>query len=199
RPTPTSFSARFIIPPPPEPGFGITDSVWKGRRRSVTRFVKGIFLSRRRSAGATDAAPPAPGAGLGRARRARSRAPRVGSAGVRSRAAATDSRSRASSSRCSANLAPTPARPLARRAILARVPAPRGGAHVSTVADGKVVSIDYVLTGTDGKELDRSKEGSPLVYLHGSHGIVEGLEEALTGKSVGERVQVTVPPNKGYG
>lgn len=70
---------------------------------------------------------------------------------------------------------------------------------MSTVADGKVVSIDYVLTGTDGKELDRSKEGSPLVYLHGSHGIVEGLEEALTGKSVGERVQVTVPPNKGYG
>lgn len=70
---------------------------------------------------------------------------------------------------------------------------------MSTVADGKVVSIDYVLTGTDGKELDRSAEGSPLVYLHGSHGIVPGLEEALTGKAVGERVQVTVPPDKGYG
>ncbi|MDQ3036293.1 MAG: FKBP-type peptidyl-prolyl cis-trans isomerase [Myxococcota bacterium] len=70
---------------------------------------------------------------------------------------------------------------------------------MSTVADGKVVSIDYVLRSPEGAELDRSPEGEPLVYLHGAHGIVPGLEEALAGKSAGERVEVRVPPEKGYG
>jgi FKBP-type peptidyl-prolyl cis-trans isomerase SlyD len=65
--------------------------------------------------------------------------------------------------------------------------------------DGKVVSIDYVLTDTSGNELDRSPEGEHLVYLHGAQGIVPGLEEALAGKSVGDRVEVRVPPEKGYG
>ena len=70
---------------------------------------------------------------------------------------------------------------------------------MSIVADGKVVSIDYVLTDTGGKELDRSTEGAPLVYLHGAHGIVPGLEEALAGKAVGDRVEVRIPPEKAYG
>jgi len=67
------------------------------------------------------------------------------------------------------------------------------------VEAGKVVSIEYVLTDTEGHELDRSPEGQQLHYLHGSHGIVPGLEEALAGKSVGDRVEVRVPPEKGYG
>ncbi|AKF03010.1 FKBP-type peptidyl-prolyl cis-trans isomerase SlyD [Sandaracinus amylolyticus] len=67
------------------------------------------------------------------------------------------------------------------------------------MADGKVVSIDYVLRDESGKELDRSSESAPLVYLHGARGIVPGLEEALAGKSVGDRVEARVPPDKGYG
>ncbi len=69
----------------------------------------------------------------------------------------------------------------------------------STVATDKVVSINYVLTGDDGTELDRSGEGEPLDYLHGHHNIVEGLEEALAGKEVGAKLTVRVPPAKGYG
>lgn len=67
-----------------------------------------------------------------------------------------------------------------------------------TVAEHKVVSIDFVLTNSSGEELDRSKD-EPLVYLHGGHNIVPGLEEALTGKGVGDEVKVEVPPEKGYG
>lgn len=70
---------------------------------------------------------------------------------------------------------------------------------MSTVGDGKVVSIEYVLLDESGNELDRSPEGEPLVYLHGARGIVPGLEEALAGKSAGDRVEVRVPPEKGYG
>ena len=67
------------------------------------------------------------------------------------------------------------------------------------VAAEKVVSMDYVLTNPKGEELDRSAEGHPLVYLHGAHNIVPGLEEALVGKKVGESLKVEVPPEKGYG
>ena len=69
---------------------------------------------------------------------------------------------------------------------------------MSTVADGKVVSIDYVLKDPSGTEIDRSTD-KPLLYLHGARGIVPGLEEALAGKSVGDEVTVKVPPEKGYG
>jgi FKBP-type peptidyl-prolyl cis-trans isomerase SlyD len=68
-----------------------------------------------------------------------------------------------------------------------------------TIAAGKVVSIDYVLTDTAGKELDRSAEGKPLVYLQGARNVVKGLEEALEGKSPGDSLEVRVPPEKGYG
>lgn len=68
-----------------------------------------------------------------------------------------------------------------------------------TIATGKVVSIDYVLTNPAGEQLDRSPEGSPLVYLHGAQNIVPGLEEALSGAKVGDSLEVTVPPEKGYG
>jgi FKBP-type peptidyl-prolyl cis-trans isomerase SlyD len=68
-----------------------------------------------------------------------------------------------------------------------------------SVGAGKVVSIDYVLVDPAGKELDRSAEGKPLVYLHGAHNIVPGLEEALEGKLPGDEIAVRVPPEKGYG
>ncbi len=67
------------------------------------------------------------------------------------------------------------------------------------VTDGKVVSIDYVLEDPNGNVLDRSAEDTPLSYLHGKSGIIPGLEEALTGKAVGETLEVHVPPEKGYG
>jgi FKBP-type peptidyl-prolyl cis-trans isomerase SlyD len=68
-----------------------------------------------------------------------------------------------------------------------------------TVGAGKVVSIEYVLRDEKGKEIDRSAEGSPLVYLHGAHNIVPGLEDALVGKKPGDSLEVRVPPEKGYG
>lgn len=68
-----------------------------------------------------------------------------------------------------------------------------------TVAAGKVVSIDYVLKDEAGNVRDRSVEGKPLIYLHGSHNIVQGLEEALEGKSPGDSIEAKVAPEKGYG
>jgi len=67
------------------------------------------------------------------------------------------------------------------------------------VAQDKVVSIDYTLTGEDGKVIDSSQGREPLAYLHGAGNIIPGLENALEGKNEGEQVNVSIPPDQAYG
>jgi FKBP-type peptidyl-prolyl cis-trans isomerase SlyD len=67
------------------------------------------------------------------------------------------------------------------------------------IADNQVVSIHYTLTDGDGEMLDTSSGSDPLTYLHGAQNIIPGLEAALTGKSVGDQLQVTIPPEDAYG
>ena len=62
-----------------------------------------------------------------------------------------------------------------------------------------VVSIHYELTDDDGTKIDSSTGQEPLTYLHGANHIISGLEDALTGKNAGDKLQVTVKPEKGYG
>lgn len=69
---------------------------------------------------------------------------------------------------------------------------------VDKIAEGVVASINYVLT-VDGAEFERSESGQPLEYLHGAENIVPGLEKALIGKKVGDKVQVTLAPADAYG
>ncbi|MBI39497.1 MAG: peptidylprolyl isomerase [Leptospiraceae bacterium] len=67
------------------------------------------------------------------------------------------------------------------------------------IAKDKVASIDYKLTDDSGSVLDSSEGRDPLFYLHGNGNLIAGLEEALEGKGSGENIQVSVPPEKGYG
>lgn len=67
------------------------------------------------------------------------------------------------------------------------------------IAENCVVSIHYKLTDDAGEEIDSSSGRDPLLYLHGANGIIPGLESALTGKSVGDQLQVTVQPENAYG
>lgn len=69
----------------------------------------------------------------------------------------------------------------------------------SVVADGLVVSIHYTLTDDDGDVVDSSEGQEPLAYLHGHSNIVPGLEQALLGKQVGDRLKAVVAPADGYG
>ena len=66
------------------------------------------------------------------------------------------------------------------------------------IADKMVVTIDYPLKDDNGTVLDSSTEGN-FAYLHGAHNIIPGLENALTGKSAGDEVEVSVSPAEGYG
>jgi FKBP-type peptidyl-prolyl cis-trans isomerase SlyD len=67
------------------------------------------------------------------------------------------------------------------------------------IAKNKVATIDYTLTNPNGDVLDTSKGGQPLTYMHGVGGIIPGLESALEGKSKGEQISVTIPPEQAYG
>jgi FKBP-type peptidyl-prolyl cis-trans isomerase SlyD len=68
------------------------------------------------------------------------------------------------------------------------------------IADNTVVILDYTVTNPEGDLIDSSSEsGEPLTYLHGKGDIVPGLEQALTGRRVGDAFQITVPPEEGYG
>ncbi|HVT89844.1 MAG TPA: peptidylprolyl isomerase [Tepidisphaeraceae bacterium] len=67
------------------------------------------------------------------------------------------------------------------------------------IAKNTVAKIDYTLTNPQGQVLDTSKGREPLAYLHGVGGIIPGLETALEGKSSGDQISVTIPPEKAYG
>lgn len=62
-----------------------------------------------------------------------------------------------------------------------------------------VVSFNYTLKDADGNIIDQSPEGQPLPYLHGAGNIIPGLENALLGKTVGEKISVHVPAAQAYG
>ena len=67
------------------------------------------------------------------------------------------------------------------------------------IANGKVVSIHYTLKNGAGEVLDSSSGAEPLAYLHGVGNLIPGLEQALDGHTVGDKVDVSVAPEKGYG
>lgn len=67
------------------------------------------------------------------------------------------------------------------------------------IADNKVISIHYTLTNDSGAVLDQSSSDQPLVYLHGAGNIIPGLENALTGKAAGDKLNVTIQPTDAYG
>lgn len=70
---------------------------------------------------------------------------------------------------------------------------------MSRVAKDQVVTFHYTLKNKDGQQIDSSVNGDPLVYLHGYGQIVAGLEAELEARQIGDRLQVHVPPEKGYG
>jgi FKBP-type peptidyl-prolyl cis-trans isomerase SlyD len=70
---------------------------------------------------------------------------------------------------------------------------------ISKVGENVVVSLDYVLTLGDNREVDRSDKDAPMEYLHGYNNIIPGLEKELTGLEVGDEKMVVVQPELGYG
>ncbi len=67
------------------------------------------------------------------------------------------------------------------------------------ISEQCIASFHYTLTDGSGKVLDTSEGQEPLAYLHGSGNIIPGLEKALLGKTVGDKLNVSIPAAEAYG
>jgi FKBP-type peptidyl-prolyl cis-trans isomerase SlyD len=72
-------------------------------------------------------------------------------------------------------------------------------APAASVREGTVVALALEARDDDGGVVEHAPASDPLIYLHGHGNIVPGLEEALEGRTQGDRVQVAVPPEGAYG
>ena len=68
-----------------------------------------------------------------------------------------------------------------------------------TITSDSVVTLHYTVSTEDGTTLDSSEGKSPLVVLLGRRFLIEGLEDALIGKSKEDSFNVSVNPEKAYG
>lgn len=62
-----------------------------------------------------------------------------------------------------------------------------------------VVSIHYTLRDNAGTILDSSSGKDPLLYMQGVGNMIPGMEEGLEGKKKGDKFEIKVSPEKGYG
>ena len=67
------------------------------------------------------------------------------------------------------------------------------------IEDNTVVSFHYRLSEPGQKIAEDSRTGDPVVYLHGHHQMLPGLESALVGKQAGETFTITLAPEQAYG
>lgn len=70
---------------------------------------------------------------------------------------------------------------------------------MKTIAKGSRVVLRYELYDREGELLETSEEGEPMEYEHGADEVAGAIEAALLGKSVGDKVRVTLPPEEAFG
>ncbi len=62
-----------------------------------------------------------------------------------------------------------------------------------------VFTVHYVLKNKLGELVDTSEGSEPLRFLQGGAGVIEGIQEAVKDRNVGDCLEVTVPPAMAYG
>ncbi len=69
--------------------------------------------------------------------------------------------------------------------------------NTQKISKNSVAGFSYTLKDSDGAILDQSD--NPLEYLHGHKNIIQGLEKELEGLTIGDKKDVVVQPEDGYG
>lgn len=67
------------------------------------------------------------------------------------------------------------------------------------ITDNTVVQFHYTLTNQADEQVESSRDGDPVAYLHGHKNMIVGVEKALADKEQGDSFSVTVTPEEGYG
>lgn len=71
--------------------------------------------------------------------------------------------------------------------------------NIMKITKDSVVQFHYTIKDEQGAEVESSRTGEPMAYLHGHNNMIPGVESALEGKEKGDKFDVTVEPKDGYG
>jgi len=86
----------------------------------------------------------------------------------------------------------------AKKAETKKLSAKKTEANIKVGKD-KVVLMHYTLKNDAGDVIDSSDGGDPLPFLQGHGNIIPGLESALEGSKVGDKLDVSIKPDDAYG
>lgn len=67
------------------------------------------------------------------------------------------------------------------------------------IADRRIATLHFTLSDDSGRQIATTRGHEPLTYMHGTGSIVRGLEQALDGRNAGDRFEVVVAPEDGFG
>lgn len=67
------------------------------------------------------------------------------------------------------------------------------------IGPGKVVSLSYTVSLSDGQVVHSNVDGYPIKYKQGDGTLLPALEAALVGLAAGDEKSVTLPPEDIYG
>lgn len=67
------------------------------------------------------------------------------------------------------------------------------------IIENSAVTLHLAVQTEDGVEIDSSFGKTPMQIIQGSHYLIEGLETAIEGKVTGDKINISVPPEKAYG
>lgn len=67
------------------------------------------------------------------------------------------------------------------------------------ITSNTVATIHFTVCSSDGTQIDSSRDGEPMVFLQGSHFLIQGLEDELEGKTGGDKFVIDIAPHLAYG
>jgi FKBP-type peptidyl-prolyl cis-trans isomerase SlpA len=68
-----------------------------------------------------------------------------------------------------------------------------------TIGPGRKVTMHFAIKLEDGQIIDSNFDKNPVEFEVGDGNVPEGFESALTGLKVGEHVELTIAPERGFG
>lgn len=67
------------------------------------------------------------------------------------------------------------------------------------ITNKTIVTIDFTVCTSDGTQIDSTKNSEPMVFLQGSHVLIQGLEDELEDRLVGDKFVIDISPELAYG
>ena len=67
------------------------------------------------------------------------------------------------------------------------------------MAEQLVYILNYWLKNDEGVVVDTSEGGVPMSFIQGSKNTIQGIQDAVEGRAVGDRVEAIIPPELAYG